>query len=52
MFSVKQIIISGRERQLGFKKATDVAKTAFKLLFVASCTIQRNGSKVLLHWNW
>lgn len=35
-FSMKQIITAGRERQLGFKKAPDVAKTAFKLLFVAS----------------
>lgn len=51
-FSMKQIIIAGRERQFGFKTAPDVAKTAFKLLFVGSCTIQRNCSKVLLHQNW
>lgn len=39
-FSMKQIIIAGRERQLGFKKAPDVAKTAFKLLSVASWSLQ------------
>lgn len=39
-FSMKQIIIAGRERQLGFKKAPDVAKTAFKLLFVVSWSLQ------------
>ena len=37
---MKQIIIAGRERQLGFKKAPDVAKTAFKLIFVASWSLQ------------
>jgi len=37
---MKQIIIAGRERQLGFKKAPDVAETAFKLLFVAFWILQ------------
>ena len=39
-FSMKHLIIAGRERQLGFKKAPDVGKTAFKLLFVASGSLQ------------
>lgn len=53
-FSMKQIIIAGRERQLGFKKAPDVAKTAFNssLLLPGACSIQRNWSKKLLHQNW
>lgn len=39
-FSMKHLIIAGRERQLGFKKAPDVGKTAFKFLFVASWSLQ------------
>lgn len=39
-FSMKQIIIAGRERLLGFKKTPDVAITAFKLLVVASRSLQ------------
>lgn len=37
---MKQIIIAGRERLLGFKKTPDVAITAFKLLVVASRSLQ------------